>query len=104
MDILSHNIVGNVNLMNTSMRKSNTSYCCKKWAYEHGLGEEACAELPNLFVVEHVVDCDVVSWEDPTNSQNEIYDNEVAYISPILKKRRRPTMDKGTCWELVVEA
>jgi len=47
--------------MKTSLRKSKTSYYYKRWAYKHGLGEEAWAELPNLFMVEPIVDCDVIS-------------------------------------------
>ncbi len=102
VDTFNHNLIGNVNMMNTSLKKSKTSYCCKKLTYKHGLGEEACAKLPNLFMmVEPIVNCDAISQEDPTNFQNEIHKSEVAYRSPILKKIKKPTMDKGTCWELV---
>jgi len=54
-------------------------------------------------MVEHIVDYDVISYEDPTSSQNEIQESEVAYRSPLVKKRRRHAMDKGTCWEVVAE-
>jgi hypothetical protein len=60
--------------------------------------------LPNLFMIELVVNCDAINQEDLTNLQDDTLQNGDEGRSIFPRKRRRLSMDKETCWELAAEA
>jgi len=59
--------------------------------------------MPNLFMTKLVLEYIATNQENPINCQEKIPRGVEVDDFRILKKRRRLSINKITCWELVVE-
>ncbi len=106
MDAFNHNPIGNVEFDEDFFIEIQNVKLLQEMGIQTWIGSRSLKSIGviNLFMIEPIVDCDVVNQEDLANLQHYIIENGDKGSSVVTRKRRRFVLDKKTCWDLVVEA